>query len=178
MGCKFKNKFSKAKFINILRNPLDNICSLKKLHKVKGEKFLLLRTVFHLKFLYLVSENNYKGIGKENYLFVRYGDLISNPIYEMEKVCKFLNIKPSRIFCRPTMKMKPATSNTMHKEKLAKGKIYQEKFSAWEKELSTVEKVIIVSFLFTLVSRFRYWNNKEINKYYNPFVTFIGDILF
>ena len=161
-----KRRFPRAKFIHILRDPLDNICSLKKLHKYRTKRFKFFRTVFNMRVLYLLAKFNHKKIGKKDYLLLRYEDLILNSANEMKKVCTFLGINFSNNLCKPTVMNKSAVSNTMYKEKRVKGEVYKKRVPYWEKELTDFQKIIVVSLLSDVVSDFNYLKEEKTKRYF------------
>jgi len=129
--------------------------------------------------LWTMGLENLKNVGSKDYIFIRYEDLIKNCHKEMRKVCKFLNINFSNDFCIPTTGRVPATSNSMYKERRVVGRIYKGAKRKWEKELSHLEKKIVISSFYSTAIKFGYWQNEEeIKKYKSNVLAFLINLIF
>lgn len=138
--------FPEAKFLNITRNPVQNIISLQRLDKFRNRKSnMLQKTLFQI-FLIKQSEKNEKNI--KNYKLIPYEKLIEDPIQHMKSTASFLQIDFSETLLKPTVNGVPASSNSMYSQKRFTGKIIK---NANDKEklneLNSKEKRIIVNIL-------------------------------
>jgi len=161
--------FPEAKFIHVVRDPLSNIASLKKLFRFRKWKFSAPFLTTYIKNSWTKAEKNQKKIGKNAYHILRYEELLKNCPGEMEKVCLFLNIQYDENLCVPTINRRPAKANSMYKNERASGEIVTHKRDKWETELTDAEKRTIVSTLFSDAVSLGYdWNEKRVKKFFKP----------
>jgi hypothetical protein len=171
--------FPKAKFIHVIRDPLSNIASLKKLFKFRRWKFSALFLVLYIKNSWTKAEKNQEKFGKNTYFVLKYEELLKNCPAEMEKICWFLDIKYDENLCVPTTNRVPAKANSMYKSERISGEIVKHKVRKWETELTDMEKNIIVSALSSDAASFGYdWNGDDAKKYFKPVYAFLFRLLY
>lgn len=160
---------SAAKFIHIVRDPLVNVSSLKKLARYRGYRFSSLRTIYYINQSLSRAELNMKK-KRDCYFLLRYEDVVHDPKVEMQKVVDFLNIKFSDRLLIPTENSVPAKANSMYKENRIEGKIVdQSKNLRWKTELTRLEKTVVINGCMEKARRYGYiWEkNVDIKRYTN-----------
>ncbi len=166
--------YPKAKFINMTRDPLDNLPSLKKMFTYKGERFNILRTSKLIKKQLQAAINNEQQLGSQYYSIVRYEDLVNQPEKHMESISEFLKIPYVEELITPTQNKELAISNTMYLENRSEGLVYNRtKEDRWKKNLTKWQKIFVVSYLFKEVKAVGYtqWQEIRINQF--KFLTII-----
>ena len=161
----FIKKHQKAKFIHIIRNPLENISSLKKFNRIRKINFVAWEIALNFKKSYKIALENHKN---KNYLILRYEDLVSNVKKTMIKVCDFIGLEFEDILLIPTLNKELSTSNTMYKDSLVVCSVKNKSNDMnWKKGLKTNEKKDIVSILYDLALKLGYnnWKLDYIKKY-------------
>lgn len=164
----FSENFKKCKFIQIIRDPRENLLSLlsgKKYYKKLGEDknkildSLIFRSAIDLSF----------GINNEikkpkNYKTLRYEDLTQRTKKSMFRICRFLNIKFDKKLLFPTVLGQNFLGNSFRKKKITK--IINQK-TKWKKHLSNYEISVIEFFLKNYIEKLNYklYNNNNINKH-------------
>ncbi len=157
----FNNIFKKKdniKFIHLIRDPRDNYASLKsgiKKHYLKlGEDNLILlssminRAKLDFKFIYL----NKEIYGDQNYLIIKYEDLIKKTDKCMKKISKFLKVKYSNEMLFSSIFNTKTKSNTFTKNRTIK--INSKSLERWKNELSQKEKSILNFFFKNELKKF------------------------
>lgn len=107
---------------------------------------------------------------------VKYEDLVSNTKDEMNKICKFLNLKYQKNLIIPTENSELGIANSMYSESRVLGTVInQSRNLRWKKELTEKEKKYIISILYNDAIRMGYieWYMDYINKYKNNYFDFI-----
>jgi len=143
---KLSELFPKAKFINVVRDPIQNIISLKRLDKVRNRKSNMLQKALFQVFLIKRSLKNQQNI--KNYKIITYENLTEETEKTMREISRFLDIKFSESLTVPTVNGISATANSMDSSKRLRGKIVKttnnkEKLN----ELNKTEKIICVNIL-------------------------------
>jgi hypothetical protein len=142
------DNFPNAKFIHILRDPLTNMASLKRYTSYRYKNFELLRKCRTIKKSFKQAKSNKIKYGEERYKIVLYEDLIANTHEVMNNISDFLNINFENSLTIPTENKKPGVANSMYEDSRLKGKVHDQSTNLkWKKELTEIEKKIIVSFL-------------------------------
>lgn len=126
-------RFPDAKFLHIVRNPLQNLASLKRNQLSCQKVFRTKRRARKLRELLRTGRLNQQNLGPDRYRFVRYEDVVHSPEATMHDVADFLGIKFNRCLLTPTLNGKPAQSNSMYKSSRVKGRILDQ--SATERYL-------------------------------------------
>lgn len=161
-----KNRFNNAKFIHIIRNPLINIASLKKLSKYRNQEFDITFQSKYLKFLISKSFINLES--NSNYIVFKYEDIVNDLKTTMTKVANFLNINFEESLLIPTENGIPGKANSMYSESRKSGAVVKDGINnRWKEELTEYEKKIIINTLYHAAIDLGYdnWKNKEIKKY-------------
>lgn len=164
---KLGQMFPQAKFIHILRDPLENIASLRKLDEYREWESSALSHARDIKKLFRTAQKNREIVGNERYLIIKYEELTNAPSNFLNKVCEFLNIAFEQTLLTPTENGKPAVANSMFQSDRVKGKILNRGQSKrYLKELSQKELQDVVTELYPEALAFDYpWDDKEISKY-------------
>jgi len=147
---KIRELFPNARFIHMIRDPFQNIVSLKKLNNFRGWHWRMVRTVFSLwRSLILGLRHRYR-LGVEQYLFISYEALVTNSDKTMRQVAEFLDIKWNTSMLTSTVNGLPMKANSMFKDRQVTGVINSKLTNDWRSELSWYEKVVAVIFLYPL----------------------------
>lgn len=163
--------FPNAKFINILRDPLTNIASVKTLWGLKNQKFRTVSYSVQLKNLLQTSHINHRELGPEAYKTIKYEELIINPMGQMSAVANYLKIEANASLETPTENGVPATANSMFKENRVLGVVStQGTNEKWKSILTEAEKKQVVVLLYAQSIRNGYvnWSNEAISKFRRP----------
>lgn len=164
---KLSKIFPKAKFIHILRDPLDNIASLMKLDSYREWETSALSHAYTIKRLFLFAKKNLESLGKDSYLIIKYEDLTKDPSLVMKKICGFLDVPFDQVLLTPTENGKPTVSNSMFKSDRVKGEILnREQKNRYLDELNQNDIEDIVTILYPYSLEFGYgWDTADIAKY-------------
>lgn len=159
--------FPQAKFIHILREPLENIASLRKLDGYRGWKSSALSHARDIKSLFRAAQKNLKTMGDEKYMIIKYEELTKEPSKLLNKICTFLNISFDQTLLVPTENGKPAVSNSMFQSDRVKGEISDRgQGKRYLQELSVKELRDVVTELYPEALAAGYpWNDNEVSKY-------------
>lgn len=159
-----KRMFPKAKFIHVLRNPLNNIVSLRKLDSYRKWKGSALSHARVIKKLFRSAKKNLEKIGDENYLIIKYEELTKDPSLVMNRICAFLDIEYDKVLLIPTENGKPAVSNSMFQKDRVKGEILNRVQSYhYQNEFTREELENIVTTLHSIASSVGYeWTSEEL----------------
>jgi hypothetical protein len=160
-------KFPKAKFIHVLRDPLNNIVSLKKLYQLRGWKSTSLLHAQTIKNLFRAAKKNQEGLGNDKYLIVSYEHLTADPNNIMNKICSFLDIPFCETLLTPTENGQAAKSNSMFLNDRVTGTILNRGDGRrYINQLSHEELQDIVTTLYVDAIKAGYdWNIPEIECY-------------
>jgi hypothetical protein len=113
--------FLNASYIHVLRNPIDNAASMKKL---SGEAFNIRHVAHSINTgLELALENSTSG---DNYMLLKYEDLVNSPEASMKKVTKHIEIRFTKTLLTPTALKIENQSNSMFPSRRVSGEIYSE----------------------------------------------------
>ncbi len=159
--------FPEAKFIHVLRDPLNNIVSLRKLDSYRGWRGSALDHARVIRGLFRIARSNLEALGREKYLIVKYEDLTRDPSTVMQKICGFLNIPFDSLLLIPTENGKPASSNSMFQSDRVKGEILDRgKSDRYRRELAPGELRDVVTTLYVDALKAGYnWETEEISQY-------------
>ncbi len=139
--------FPKMKFIHVIRDGRDAVCSLKThpKRKIISGKMVKLNTKNPFPWCvrrWVVSvKKGKKYRSKKNYMEIKYEDLINNPVESIKKVYKFLNlemIKDEKIF-----NFYKSERDKDHPSNIEVGKkLYNRSVHRWKENMSSKEKKI------------------------------------
>jgi len=145
------DKYPRAKFIHVLRDPRAIIASILKIRKERdiGSKIRFVKKLkdlfyffYHLIKIgqsYNMGKKSLKKLGKKNYLFLKYEDLVEFPEKELKRTCKFLGIKYSKVLLKPTTAGRDMISNSAWKDGRVKGKIDKKSKDRWKTDLGFLQ---------------------------------------
>lgn len=136
-----QNKFPGAKFIHLIRNPLDNLASLKSFSLSRNQDFHLKDAALHLKSLIDLAWLNLGKLGPERYLVLRYEDLVGSLKESLDRICGFLSLTFSESLMIPTVNRIPASSNSSFKERRKIGQVLEQNKAPRRMEHFTEEEV-------------------------------------
>lgn len=120
---KILQHYPDAKFINIVRDPLQNVSSVCKTSNAMKWDISIFNCSCMVKNSMIRARKNERLIGKDNYLIIKYENLVSRPSETIDAIARFLNINNEDILQTPTSNGLLSTSNSMYKEKRVTGKI-------------------------------------------------------
>lgn len=135
--------FPQAKFIHIVRDPRENIASIKKLHLSRSWPWRVRETARSLIESYDAAIKNLGHFGEKRYLVVRYEDLTANPKEIMKKIAAFLGVDWDDSLLVPTVNSQFAKANSMYKDREVTGVVRRSDSSKWRQELSLYERGVI-----------------------------------
>ncbi len=161
-------RFPHAKFIQIIRDPLENLVSLKKFSLLRKSRFSAAYGAFHIKSLIDLGWKNRSQLGQKRYLIIHYENLINSLLENLKTICDFLEINFSDSLYIPTVHSIPASSNSSHRERIKVGEVVkQNRTSRWAEYFSEDEKKSIISILYETALRCGYseWEEDNIKKY-------------
>ena len=161
-------KFPNTKFIHIIRDPLENLVSLKKFSSLRKSRFNAADGASRIKSLIDLGWKNRDQLGQGRYLIVHYENLIKSLLESLKTICDFLEINFSDSLCTPTVHSIPASSNSSHRERIKIGEVVkQNRTSRWAEYFSEDEKKSIVSILYETALKCDYseWEEEKIKKY-------------
>jgi hypothetical protein len=104
--------FENSYFIHIIRNPYNNLFSLINYHKKLRKKINYFNLVDAINFSFYYLTRNMNHV--ENYYFIKYEDLTSDPKSILKKLCRDIDIEYDNNMLNPTidgMKWKGNSSN-------------------------------------------------------------------
>jgi len=158
-------KFPDAKFIHIVRDPLENLVSLMKLNELRKRNLSIYENAFHMKKQFKAGRKNQKKMGEKKYHIIKYEELVSEPEKILKEICEFLNITFEKTLQEPTENGVSAMSNSMFKNSRVRGKILdQSNKQRFKKHLETTTINDILSIFEKEASYFDYhWDDSEIS---------------
>lgn len=159
--------FPTSKFIHIIRNPYSNIVSLRKYKTLNGVYPEMIKVLNSISQSYYHLIKNKRNI--ENYLIIRYEDLVTDTTKEINKICEFLNIKFDENLMQPTFrgeKWKGNSTSSVEFDGIGNT------LNKWEKEISPFEIYLVNKFLRHTLSLYDY---KHINTPRSPFLRNKGE---
>lgn len=149
-----KQLFPNAKFVHILRNPYDNLVSLRKYTFLRSGKYPSLRNMLiSLRQNFEYIERNLR-LFNDSYLLVKYEDIVSAPGEHLNKICSFLDIK-----IEPTL-LKPTLSGEVWRGNNSAGVefegISKERLNGWQEEITPLEIDMINRYCGHYLATFNY----------------------
>lgn len=160
----FAKRFHGAKFLHLIRDPLANIASIKKLNEFKNIPFRAISYSVRLKQLMKMGADNLKTLGDKTYHFIRYEDLLTEAEEEISALVTHLGIESDENLFIPSENGVPAKANSMFIADRITGSIAVLKDDEkWKDILTQKEKEEIVTVLFNgAVSQgYAHWSGKE-----------------
>ena len=159
-------EFPGAKFIHILRDPLENIASLERNAKVRGWTSTPFQRAHELKKLFAAARQNRTSLGAARYHVLRYEELVSTPESTLRELCHFLDIPYRDSMLIPTEAGKEGMSNSMYESDRVTGVIMDRtRESRYEQELTPAEVQDIVTVLYNDATALGYdWSTPAISR--------------
>jgi len=113
--------FTNASYVHVLRNPIDNVASMKKLCESRDESFNLRHVAHSINTgLELAIDNS---ASSEQYKLVKYEDLVENTEDVMREVSKHVGISYTKSLLKPTSLKLSNKSNSMFDSRRVTGEI-------------------------------------------------------
>ena len=116
--------YPNAKFIHILRDPMTNVASMKKFTENRNDIFHVDHVSKMIARGINLAKNNIEIVGNENYLIVKYEDILEDTKTVMKTVSEFLEVDFKRTLLTPTTQGYPATSNSMFDDRRVTGEVF------------------------------------------------------
>ena len=160
-------RFPRAKFLHVIRDPLNNIAALKKLSDIRQRESSPLQSARFLKRLLQTAKQNQEVLGKDKYHIFKYEQLTSDPEKVLNDICIFLDIPFHENLLKPTENGRTTTANSMFTESRVTGKILDQSHSKrFLQQLSKIEIQDIVTILYREAIEFGYnWASPDIQIY-------------
>ena len=140
----FVNDFANTKVIHLVRDPRA-VCASKNVNERKYPWLFLIRQ-WRKSASFIWNNAIREGFDSERTLFVRYEDVILNPVPESKRICEFLGIRWDQAMVNPEGFVdgvgKPWIQNTSYKSK-AKPVFNKESLTRWKTVLSDREQACI-----------------------------------
>tara|TARA_A100001388_G_C28768886_1_gene502547 strand:+ start:248 stop:1270 length:1023 start_codon:yes stop_codon:yes gene_type:complete len=184
-------KLPNAKFIHNIRDPRDNYASIKSRWNKKLKNLSDSDTIEALRQTSIMRGrlgidmgiHNFKLLGKKNYLFTKYDEMVKDPNAELTKISDFLNIDSSKFNLIPTFCGLKWPGNNMDKKKFTK--ISSSQSGSWKNRI-TDEEAALMEFHFKDVFEnfgfeFHFTSNEQVDaardhyKWLNHFSKFKAD---
>ena len=155
--------FPKAKFLHIVRNPYANLVSIRKYKSKK--KLPILKSAINslLSSHYFLYRNN-EII--ENYLIVKYENLVIDLKNTMKQILSFLDIKNEEILFEPTSLGEPWSGNSVYNEKSFS--VYDGSMKKWKNEITDLEIQFVNKYLDFYLNDFNYEKEKSRKNIFIP----------
>jgi len=139
--------YPNAKFIHIARNPLAVLAAMKTMAVSRGEPFRLNQTINHLGNSLRLGIQHQQRLGVENYIHVRYEDLLTDTESAMRQIAQTLGVVFHPTLLEPTINALPSTPNSAYSENRKRGVIQKQSLEKWRTHLTQFEVNLIVSVL-------------------------------
>jgi hypothetical protein len=149
--------FPRARFIHLVRHPLENLASLKLLFRQRADMgwkpWSVGTTAWKLARSIRLAEENRRRLGPERYLVVRYEDLADTEP-RMRDVARFLGIAWDAALLRPTLNGVASPPNSMRRDRLGvRGRVTIPAPGTWRSELTRAERLVARAVLARSVRR-------------------------
>ena len=148
-----KHLFPKSKFVHIVRNPYSNLVSLRKYNTNLSGAPLLHRLVNLMYNSYYFLYKN-SALLKEDYLVIKYEDLLTSPERTMRTMAVFLSVPFHKSLLEPTVQGESWTGNSTS-DRQFKG-INRENLNKWKSSISPIEIFIVNKLFHFLLEEYNY----------------------
>lgn len=151
--------YPNAKFIHIIRNPYSNLVSLRKYiskkssNKRSRDKFPHLRNPINSMIDSFYDLRRNKRV-VDNYLVVRYEDLVTNTISVMKKAADFINIEYDDILIVPTLFSEQWQGNSTRGEKFEG--VSNTNLENWKNEITDFEINVVNNLFEDILEEYNY----------------------
>ncbi len=136
--------FPNARFIHIVRDPRENMASLKKLYATRGWQWDPIGMADTLGRSCRLAGENQQRFGRERYHVLNYEALTEEPAKRMAEVANYIGVKWENSLLKPTINGIPAHANSMYKDRQIKGMIRKATNDKWRSVLTNSEKRAVV----------------------------------
>lgn len=134
-------QYPTARFIHVLRNPMTNLVSMKRLSTFRSGKAYTLRSAYRIRRSLSQGARNQKYLGEERYQFVYYKDMVTAPQATMAQIARYLGIEFHHTLLSPTVNGLTATANSMRREHAHRGEVHNNDVKLRD-ELNLAERLI------------------------------------
>lgn len=139
--------YPKARFIHIVRDPRENMASLKRLYTTRNWEWDVGGIARQLGDSSRLSQGNRDSLGDKRYHVLSYEDLTASVGDNMKRIAEFIGIPWNERLLTPTINGYPAQANTMYSDRRVKGKIRSAVNDKWKTVLSSSEKRAVLNIL-------------------------------
>jgi hypothetical protein len=140
-------KFPNARFIHIVRDPRENLASLKRLYATRSWPWDPLETARTLAKSCCLAEQNQRQLGQQRYQILHYEKLTEDPHTRMMEVADFLEIQWDESLLHPTVNGVSANANSMYEEHQVTGTVRKATEDKWRTVLTGAEQRIALGTL-------------------------------
>jgi len=152
--------YPKAKFIHVLRDPRDNYGAIKagweKNYRHQFDSFeRLLQSVIDRGRLGMeLAEYNLERFGDEQYLIVRYEDVVEKTESALKRIAKFLNIPFQKILLQPTFNGVPWEGNNYENDSF--NSVSRKNLNRWKERITEQEAKVLEFYFREQMSKYDY----------------------
>ncbi len=149
--------FPDARFIHIVRDPRENMASLKKLYATRGWKWEPIGVADTLGRSCRLAGENQKRFGRKRYHILNYEALTEEPAKRMADIADYIGVKWENCLLKPTVNGVPAHANSMYKDRQIKGMVRKATTDKWRTVLTKAEQRAAVGTLKNAKEMGYYW---------------------
>ncbi|WLE95565.1 MAG: sulfotransferase [Candidatus Electrothrix communis] len=113
--------FPDARFIHIVRDPRENLASLKKLYQTRSWRWDPLEVADRIAGSCRLADEYLKKLGQERYHLLTYEQLTERPAATMRELAEFIGIEWYNALLKPTVNSVPAHANSMYEDRQSTG---------------------------------------------------------
>lgn len=168
----FIKRYPAAKFVHLVRDPLINISSIKRLSHFKNIPFRAISYSVRLKHLMRLGPQNAIQFGRDVYQVIKYEDLITSTDQQMSELAGFLDIDFLDTLLVPSENGIPARANSMYQEDRVTGDVSVAGINEkWKFVLTKSEQEQIITVLLPLSISLGYshWSDEAVAKFRKPY---------
>lgn len=132
--------FPDARFIHIVRDPRENMASLKRLYETRDWQWDPIGTAGTLAESCRLADENRKQMGRERYHVLTYESLTEDPEGNLEEISEFFGIKWENSLLKPTVNGRPAHANSMYEDRRITGMVRRPTKDKWKSVLTKAEQ--------------------------------------
>ena len=132
--------FPNARFVHIVRDPRENMASLKKLFATRGWQWEPMGIADTLARSCSLADENQQQLGRERYHVLTYEALTENPQQQMAEIADYIGVGWEDSLLCPTVNALPAHANSMYKDRLVTGQVGRATKGKWKVVLTKSEQ--------------------------------------
>ncbi len=148
--------FPTARFIHMVRDPRDNLASLRKLYDLRGWDWSAESVAWQLRESWERGLTARDRLGTDRYMILRYEDVLGDPEVSMAEVARFLGIAEAASLLLPTVNGMPAKANSMFRGGQVVGVINSARTPQWAEVLEPDELDTLTHVLYPTAAEFGY----------------------